>query len=173
MFPKCFRNVRAPSIVRGSLSGESYMHSTLKNMYLIIKCGKIHVFHALIQQIIQPEREVRVIHVCIFQGGRSKEQHSGNIVVREDPPGLSGSQEGEVEEEEGMVVERVESGTASHRDSAAGEHVHSSRSCHVYPPSHVVFPCYKCLGHIQSPSHMQQRVTSPSLSSLDFHFHLQ
>ena len=94
----------------------------------------------------------------IFQGGRSKEHHSGNIVVREDPPGLSGSQEGEVEEEEGLVVERVESGTASHRDSAAGnQHVHSSHSCHV-----PLFPCYKYLGHVQSPSHMQQRVTAPA-----------
>ena len=72
--------------------------------------------------------------MCIFQGGRSKEQHGGNIVVREDPPGPSGSQEGEVEEEEGMVVERVESGKASHGDSAAGEHVHRS---HVYSCSHV------------------------------------
>ena len=97
----------------------------------------MHVFHPLVHQIIQPECDICVIHVCIFQAGRSKEQHSGNIVVREDPPGPSGSQEGEVEEEEGMVVERVESGTASHRDSAAGEHVHSSRSCHVYPSSHV------------------------------------
>ena len=57
-------------------------------------------------------------------------------MVREDPPGPSGSQEGEVEEEEGMVVERVESGKASYRDSAAGEHVHSS---HVYSSSHVKF----------------------------------
>ena len=70
---------------------------------------------------------------CIFQGGRSKEQH---IVVREDPPGPSGSQEGEVEEEEGMVVERVESGKVSHGDSAAGEHVHGS---HVYSSFHVKF----------------------------------
>ena len=64
--------------------------------------------------------------MCIFQGGKSKEQHGGNIVVREDPPGPSGSQEGEVEEEEGMVVERVESGKASYRDSAAGEPVMST-----------------------------------------------
>ena len=144
MFQKCFGNMCTPSIVRGTLSQWGELEDNILHAQYVKKTcvpdhkmWEMHVFHALVHQIIQPEGEVSFIDVCIFQGGRSKEQHSGNIVVREDLPGLSGSQEGEVEEEEGMVVERVESGTASHRDSAAGEHVHSSRSCHVYPSSHV------------------------------------
>ena len=101
----------------------------------------------------------------IFQGGRSKEHHSGNIVVREDPPGPSGSQEGEVEEEEGLVVERVESGTASHRDSAAGDqHLHGIRSCHVYPPSFVKVP--------ESCSELKP-YAAKSYSSLSLIFHFQ
>lgn len=103
-----------------------YMHRMLKN---IKKYGEIFYTTSFSQNV----KCVLYNYVCIFQGGRNKEQH---IVVREDPPGPSGSQEGEVEEEEGMVVERVESGKASYRDSAAGEHVHGS---HVYSSSHVKF----------------------------------
>ena len=62
---------------------------------------------------------------CALQGREGdgdQDQHGSKIVVREDPPGDSRDRGGEVEEEEGVVVERVESGKASHRDSGAGEY---------------------------------------------------
>lgn len=56
------------------------------------------------------------------EGDEDKNKRGGKIVVREDPPDGSRGLGGEVEEEEGMVVERVESGGASHRDTGAGEY---------------------------------------------------
>ena len=94
----------------------------------------------------------------IFQGERSKEHHSSNIVVREDPPGLSGSQEGE--------VERVESGTASHRDSVAGDqHVHSGHSCHV--------PLLQVPGSCSEPKPYAAKSNSSLSLIFHFQFHLQ
>lgn len=56
------------------------------------------------------------------EGDEDKNKRGGKIVVREDPPDGSRGLDGKVEEEEGMMVERVESGRASHRDTGAGEY---------------------------------------------------